>query len=158
MRYYLRRSNKKPVFGRFGYPEKSEYWMLVGGTVTMSLTGVMMWAYFRFGRLFTDWWVSAARSWHFWEAIVASLAIVVWHFYQVMFDPDVAPMNFAWLDGKVPAEHTPSHSMDIGTEPTPVLHDGLGNGFHASSAFQAPSPNGTEAHNGAKEVNDVEQK
>jgi hypothetical protein len=30
---------------------------------------------------------------------------VVWHFYQVFFDPDAYPMNWAWWDGKMPVEH-----------------------------------------------------
>ena len=38
------------------------------------------------------------------EAILATLAIVVWHIYHVVFDPDVYPMNWAWFDGKV-SEH-----------------------------------------------------
>lgn len=69
-----------------------------------------------FGRLFSDWGVSFARAWHFWEAVVASLAIVIWHFYQVIFDPDAAPMNFAWLDGKIPVDHYRNeHSLDTET-------------------------------------------
>ena len=32
------------------------------------------------------------------------LAIVVWHFCQVMFDPDAYPINTACLDGHVSDE------------------------------------------------------
>jgi hypothetical protein len=50
---------------------------------------------------------------HFYEAILATLAIVVWHFYQVFFDPDVYPMNWAWWDGKMPVEHyRKEHGLD----------------------------------------------
>ncbi len=38
---------------------------------------------------------------HFYEAVLATLAIIVWHFYQVIFDPDVYPVNFAFIDGRV---------------------------------------------------------
>ena len=41
---------------------------------------------------------------HFYEAVLATLAIVVWYFYQVIFDPDVYPVNFAFLDGRVSEE------------------------------------------------------
>ena len=41
---------------------------------------------------------------HFYEAVLATLAIVVWHFYQVIFDPDVYPLNFAFIDGRVSEE------------------------------------------------------
>jgi hypothetical protein len=40
-----------------------------------------------------------ATSVHFYEAVLATLAIVVWHFYPVIFDPDVYPLNTAFLTG-----------------------------------------------------------
>jgi hypothetical protein len=39
---------------------------------------------------------------HFLEAILATLAILIWHFYFVIFDPAVYPMDTAWLTGKPP--------------------------------------------------------
>jgi hypothetical protein len=36
--------------------------------------------------------------------VLATLAIIVWHFYQVIFDPDVYPVNFAFIDGRVSEE------------------------------------------------------
>ena len=82
------------------YIEKAEYWAVVWGAVIMVLTGVVLWA--------NNW----ALSWlpksvldfltavHFYEAVLATLAIVVWHFYFVLFDPEVYPMDPAWLTGK----------------------------------------------------------
>ena len=47
-------------------------------------------------------WVSdLATLAHYYEAILACLAIVIWHFYAVIFDPDVYPMNCAWLTGRI---------------------------------------------------------
>jgi hypothetical protein len=43
--------------------------------------------------------VEVARAIHFYEAILATLTIIVWHFYSVIFDPDVYPMNWAWITG-----------------------------------------------------------
>ena len=40
-----------------------------------------------------------ATSVHFYEAVLATLAIVVWHFYSIIFDPDVYPLNTAFLTG-----------------------------------------------------------
>jgi hypothetical protein len=45
-----------------------------------------------------------ARSIHFYEAILAVLAIVVWHLYFVVFNPDVYPMSAAWLTGTLSEE------------------------------------------------------
>jgi len=54
-----------------------------------------------------------ATAVHFYEAILATLAILVWHFYQVFFDPDVYPMNWAWWDGQMPVEHyREEHGLD----------------------------------------------
>jgi hypothetical protein len=42
----------------------------------------------------------------------------VWHFYQVFFDPDVYPMNWAWWDGKMPVEHYQhEHELDVESVP-----------------------------------------
>ena len=113
MRYYLGLSREKPEFGRFSYAEKAEYWALVWGTVLMAVTGIMMWAKVWFGNLLARWWIDVATSIHFYEAILAALAILVWHFYQVFFDADVYPMNWAWWDGKMPAEHyREEHGLD----------------------------------------------
>ena len=113
MRYYLGLSKQKPKFGRFNYAEKAEYWALVWGTALMGLTGVMIWAKVWVGNALARWWVDVATAVHFYEAILATLAILVWHFYQVFFDPDVYPMNWAWWDGKMPAEqYKHEHELD----------------------------------------------
>ena len=105
MLYYLGLSKTKPKYGRFNYAEKAEYWALVWGTGLMGVTGIMLWAKVWVGNLVARWWIDVATAIHFYEAILATLAIVVWHFYQVFFDPDVYPMNWAWWDGKMPVEH-----------------------------------------------------
>ncbi len=115
MRYYLGLGGEKPKYGRFNYAEKAEYWALVWGTGLMAVTGVMMWAKVWVGDLLARWWVDVATAIHFYEAILATLAIVVWHFYQVFFDPDVYPMNWAWWDGKMPVEHY-RHEHELDTE------------------------------------------
>jgi cytochrome b subunit of formate dehydrogenase/nitrate/TMAO reductase-like tetraheme cytochrome c subunit len=113
MRYYLGLGGEKPKFGRFNYAEKAEYWALVWGTALMAVTGVMMWANVSTGNLLARWWVDVATAIHFYEAILATLAIIVWHFYQVFLDPDVYPMNWAWWDGKMPVEHyRHEHGLD----------------------------------------------
>jgi cytochrome b subunit of formate dehydrogenase len=115
MLYYLGLSKEKPRYGRFTYAEKAEYWALVWGTALMGITGIMMWAKVWVGNLLARWWVDVATAVHFYEAILATLAIVVWHFYQIFLDPDVYPMNWAWWDGKMPVEHY-RHEHELDTE------------------------------------------
>ena len=45
------------------------------------------------------WTWDVARAVHFYEAILATLTIIVWHFYSVIFDPEVYPMSWAWITG-----------------------------------------------------------
>jgi cytochrome b subunit of formate dehydrogenase len=115
MLYYLGLRSEKPKFGRFNYAEKAEYWALVWGTALMGLTGIMLWAKVWVGNTLARWWVDVATAVHFYEAVLATLAILVWHFYQVFFDPDVYPMNWAWWDGKMPVEHY-RHEHELDTE------------------------------------------
>jgi cytochrome b subunit of formate dehydrogenase len=106
----------KPEFARFNYAEKAEYWALVWGLVVMAATGIMLWAKVAAGNLFARWWLDVATAIHFYEAVLATLAIVVWHFYQVLLDPDVYPMNWAWWDGKMSFEHyREEHGLDSET-------------------------------------------
>ncbi len=133
MRYYLGLSKVRPGFSRFSYAEKAEYWALVWGTALMAVTGIMMWAKVWVGNLLARWWVDVATSIHFYEAILATLAILVWHFYQVFFDPDVYPMNWAWWDGKMGVEHyRHEHALDAetlvetGTDTPPAISDHSG--------------------------------
>ena len=116
VRYYLGLSKQKPAFGRFTYAEKVEYWALVWGTIVMAVTGVMLWAKVAVGNHLPRWWLDVATAVHFYEAVLATLAILIWHFYQVFFDTDVYPMNWAWWDGKVPLEEYRSeHPLDLET-------------------------------------------
>jgi cytochrome b subunit of formate dehydrogenase len=89
-----------PQHRKWTYIEKAEYWALIWGSVVMIVTGVML--------VFTDtvlrWWPKVwhdvAQVIHYYEALLATLAIVVWHFYWVIFDPKEYPMNPSWLIGK----------------------------------------------------------
>jgi cytochrome b subunit of formate dehydrogenase len=116
LRYYLGLGSEKPEFARFNYAEKAEYWALVWGLFVMAGTGIMLWAKVAVGNLLPRWWLDVATAIHFYEAVLATLAIVVWHFYQVFLDPDVYPMNWAWWDGKMPFEHyREEHALDTET-------------------------------------------
>ena len=116
--YYLGLTSQKPEFARFNYAEKAEYWALVWGMFVMAGTGIMLWAKVIVGNRLPRWWLDIATAIHLYEAILATLAIVVWHFYQVFFDPDVYPMNWAWWDGKMTLHH---YREEHGLDETPVL-------------------------------------
>lgn len=101
LRYNLGLSKTKPEFPRFSYIEKAEYWALVWGTILMGVTGMILWFENTSMGLFTKFGFDISHTIHFYEAILATLAIIVWHFYFVLFNPDIYPMNLAWLTGHV---------------------------------------------------------
>ena len=114
VKYYFGLRNERPRFDRFSYIEKVEYWALIWGTVVMVTTGLLLWFdNFSLG-LFTKLGLDAATLIHYYEAILASLAIVVWHLYFVIFNPDVYPMNLSWLFGTITEEEmAEEHPLEL---------------------------------------------
>ena len=97
---YLTGKNKEHVkFGRFSYIEKMEYWAVAWGTVVMGITGGVLWFENTFLKIINTSGMDIATTIHYYEAILASLALLVWHFYFVFFNPDVFPMSKAWYKG-----------------------------------------------------------
>ena len=101
VRYLTGFSKQKPQIGRFGYAEKMEYWAVVWGTIIMGATGLAIWFKIDVTQHLPRWVVAVATTIHYYEAVLACLAIIVWHFYHVMFDPEVYPLNPACLDGRI---------------------------------------------------------
>jgi len=87
------------------YIEKAEYWAVVWGAIVMAGSGIMLWANNLMLKLLPKTWLDVATTVHFYEAVLATLAIVVWHFYSVIFDPDVYPMDTAWYAGVSVKKH-----------------------------------------------------
>jgi hypothetical protein len=51
---------------------------------------------------------------HYYEAWLATLVIVVWHFYGVIFRLDVYPMSRVWLTGRLTgAEMVEEHPAEL---------------------------------------------
>jgi mono/diheme cytochrome c family protein len=82
-RYNLGLGKSRPQMGRYSFEEKAEYWALVWGILIMALTGFMMWNPLATVRLFPGDFIPAAKTAHGAEAILAVLAIFVWHIYGV---------------------------------------------------------------------------
>jgi len=118
VRYLAGWSLEKPGIGRFGYAEKLEYWAVVWGTIIMGVTGLMIWFKMSVTAFLPRWMVDVAVTIHYYEAVLACLAIVVWHFYLVIFDPDVYPLNTAFWNGLVSEEwQKHEHPLEEQTKP-----------------------------------------
>ena len=115
IKYLLGISKEKPQFGRFNYMEKVEYWALIWGVGVMSLTGLMLFFNTFFLSKLPIIFLDAATLIHLYEAWLATLSIVVWHFYFVIFNPEVFPLNNAFLTG-VLSEEEMKHEHPIELE------------------------------------------
>jgi formate dehydrogenase gamma subunit len=95
-----------PRYARFNYMEKAEYWALVWGTVVMAITGILLWAHDAVLAYLPHALavLEVTTAIHFYEAILATFSILIWHFYFVIFDPDVYPLKWTVLTGRAP-EH-----------------------------------------------------
>ncbi len=103
-RFLLHRREAPPEFDHFSYMEKLEYWALVWGTVVMAVTGFLLWFENLALRVFPLWMMEVFTVIHLYEAWLATLAILVWHFYAVVFNPEIYPLNQSMIDGKM-SEH-----------------------------------------------------
>ncbi len=113
-KFNLGLSKTKPKLDRFSYVEKAEYWALVWGTIVMSLTGLLMWLYIDYIGVFSKFEWDIARTIHYYEAWLAFLAIVIWHFYFVIFNPDIYPMSLAWFKGTITEEEmAEEHPLEL---------------------------------------------
>jgi cytochrome b subunit of formate dehydrogenase len=89
-----------PRFDRYNFEEKAEYWALVWGTVVMGATGIMQWFPMQLTSVFPGWIIPVARALHRWEAILAVLAILTWHFYHSV----IKTLNLSIFTGKMTIE------------------------------------------------------
>ncbi len=90
-----------PRYGRYNFIEKFEYLAVVWGNLVMILSGFFLWATNFSLRLFPLWVFDLFRVVHGYEAVLAFLAIIIWHLYNVHLNPDVFPMSRVWIDGKI---------------------------------------------------------
>jgi cytochrome b subunit of formate dehydrogenase len=104
IKYNLGLSKERPSYKRFSFIEKVEYWALIWGNFVMIFTGLFLWFDNFVVKILPKGFLDVALVIHFYEAILASLAILIWHLYSTVFNPKIYPMNPSWLTGKMPQE------------------------------------------------------
>jgi cytochrome b subunit of formate dehydrogenase len=100
VRYNLGLAKERPRTDRYTWEEKVEYWSLIWGTVVMIATGFMLWNPVATARFLPGEWIPAAQVIHGGEALLAILAVLVWHFYSV----HLRHFNRAMFTGRMTAE------------------------------------------------------
>jgi formate dehydrogenase gamma subunit len=109
LKFHLWQRRHHVEFGRYDYTQKAEYWALIWGTIVMAVTGFVLWFPEYAVKLFPSWVVMVAQTIHYYEAWLATLAIVVWHFFFVIFHPEAYPMNWTWLTGRMSTQSAARH-------------------------------------------------
>ncbi len=92
-----------PKMPRYNYTEKLEYLAMIWGYFLMGLTGFMLWNPILTTRIFPGEIVPAAKVAHGLEAVLAVLAILLWHFYNV----HIKHWNWSMFKG-----HLTRHEME----------------------------------------------
>ena len=130
MKFHLWFTRKRPRFPMFNYGEKAEYWALWWGTGVMLLTGLVLW----FSELLPadspPWIFEVSRVIHYYEAILATGAIIVWHLFNTILHPAEYPLDTCWLTGKLTEEEA-RHRFD---------DEAIAVQRHAPHATVAPEP------------------
>ncbi len=102
--YHMGLRKDPPDFDHYDYAEKAEFWALVWGAVVMIITGFPLWFENFFLKFMPIWLLDVCKSIHFYEAVLATSAIIVWHFFAVFLHPDIYPINFGMLTGRMSEE------------------------------------------------------
>lgn len=101
LKYFFGLSKAKPMFARFSYVEKFDYWAVYWGMVIMLGSGVLLTFETNAMNLLSKELIDIAKEMHSDEALLATLAIVIWHFYNVHFNPKKFPINMSFWTGKI---------------------------------------------------------
>jgi len=88
-------AKEAPKMPRYNFSEKVEYLAMVWGFIAMGLTGFMLWNPIATTKILPGVVIPAAKAAHGLEAVLAVLAILLWHFYNV----HIKHWNWAMIRG-----------------------------------------------------------
>jgi formate dehydrogenase gamma subunit len=119
--YYMGLKNSPPEYDRFCYKHKFEYGALFLGNTLIAVSGLLLWTDYKWSKFALD----ISTLIHGMEAILATLAIMIWHLYEVHLKPRKFPIDNMWLTGVIDEEEIkeehPLHYKKIMASPD--LHD-----------------------------------
>jgi len=104
IRYFLRLTNEKAKFDRYSYIEKFDYWAVYWGVVVMVGSGLLLWLEWLSLRFLPKWVLDIAKEAHRDEALLATLAIVIWHMYNAHLNPSKFPGTLVIWNGLLTKE------------------------------------------------------
>jgi cytochrome b subunit of formate dehydrogenase len=140
VKYNLGLVPTRPAMGRFTYAEKMEYLGLLWGSGVMIVTGLILWFEISFLNRFQYWVYDLMTTVHYYEALLATLAIFAWHFYYTIYNPHVFPLSTTMVTGRIShQEMERDHSLELR-----VLEE------NAAKTGSAREPTQRQGNNGQK--------
>ncbi len=97
--YSLSSRPTRAVHTSHSHAENAEYWAVVWGSVLISIVGLTLWTHYLFLASLPVVFPQSANAVHFYQVMLAVLAILVWHSYSVIFDSEVYPLDPVGLTG-----------------------------------------------------------
>lgn len=94
----------RPVFDRWAYWEKFDYWAPFWGMGIIGVSGIMMWFPSATASVLPGWVFNVATIVHGEEAFLATVFLFSVHFFNVNFRPDKFPQDIVMFTGAMPLE------------------------------------------------------
>ncbi|MGP1677240.1 MAG: cytochrome C [Burkholderiales bacterium] len=94
----------RPVFDRWTYWEKFDYWAPFWGVTIIGMSGVMLWFPNVTASFLPGWVFNVATIFHGEEALLAALFLFTVHFFNNHFRPDKFPLDVVMFTGSVSLE------------------------------------------------------
>ncbi|MGZ5764574.1 MAG: formate dehydrogenase subunit gamma, partial [Usitatibacter sp.] len=110
----------KPMFDKWTYWEKFDYWAPFWGVTIIGVSGAMLW-FPNFTAAWLPGWVfNVAMIFHGEEALLAALFLFTVHFFNNHFRPDKFPLDVVMFTGSMPIEdfrreHTKEYERLVAT-------------------------------------------
>ncbi|HRQ39963.1 MAG TPA: cytochrome b/b6 domain-containing protein [Chloroflexota bacterium] len=110
VKYNVGLQEEHPKMRKFNFGEKLEFWAVVWGTAVMAITGFMLWNPIATTNILPGTIIPAAKAAHSYEALLAVISIVIWHFYNVM----IKHWNPSMWTGKLPRHQMEEeHALEL---------------------------------------------
>lgn len=101
VRVNLGRPAERPAFDRFDYRQKFQYYAFFLASATMVLSGLVLWFATEAMAVMPKWLFDLVAVLHGRESILIFLLLFVWHLYDVHLRPEVFPMDWSWITGRI---------------------------------------------------------
>jgi len=103
----------RPVFDRYTYWEKFDYWAPFWGAMIIGFSGLMLWHPEITARFLPGWVFNVATIFHGEEAFLAAVFLFTVHFFNNHFRPDKFPLDILMFTGSMPvAEFAKDHGVE----------------------------------------------